>query len=122
MCIPSPVKQLHIPDPFFYQFTCQQNVVGKAGLPWFGTIHFVDIGRFIIYIHHFRCRDLHAVSHFILGYARQDLRIVVFLVLLFVRFIDGLDRGFSQIPVQSVGVFDKKDRVALAPALHALVN
>ena len=120
--IPSPVEDLDETDPFLNQFAGEEDVVRQGCLSGACTVELVDIGRLVIDIHHFGNGYLHLVGHLILGDARQDLRIPVFLVAEPVHLIDGINGCLAYIPLHPGRVLDIQDGFTLRSALYALVH
>ena len=99
MHVPAPVEELYEAYPFFHQLAGQQDVVGKTALTGPGTVQIPDVLRFVGDIHNARGGDLHAEGHFVLGDARQGLRVLELAVGVLVGLLDGFYGGLAQIAV-----------------------
>ncbi len=120
--IPAPVEELDEPHALLDQAARQQAVVGKARLARLGAVGLKHGRRLAGDVHDARHAGLHAVGQFVLGDAGDRLRMAELHGLQFVEFLQRVERAPAQAAVHAGGVGDVEHRVALAAALHALVD
>src|SRR5690554_3044472 len=70
MGIPTVIIELDKPHPFFDQPSRQETIVGKRGRSRFRSVHLMDIGGLLLYVHNIRHRRLHLKSQFVLSNPR----------------------------------------------------
>ena len=122
MEIPSPVKELDVPDALFDEATCQEAVVGEARFTGFSTVGLEGGRRFAVDVHHLGHRHLHSEGQLILGDAGGGLGMPELLGLQLVEVAQGVEAHAPHVAVHAGRVRGVEHWVALGTTLNPLIN
>ena len=122
MLVPAAVVELHKPNVALGEAAGHEAVVGVGarGLH-IGSIHVERLLGFVREIGEFRHGGLHAVGHFVLGNAGDDLGVHALVGLLVVLTGELVEHAAAVGAVDAIRILEEKNRLAAAAEVDALV-
>ena len=122
MEVPAPVEEVDEAYALLDEPTGEQAVVREAGLARLGAVGLERRGLLLRDIHDLGHAGLHAEGEFVLGDAGDGLGVAEFVLLALVEGVEGVERGATEVAGHARRVVGEQHGVALATALHALVD
>ena len=118
--IPAAVIKLNKPHASFGQSPREQTVRSERSIRALRPVHVEHLLRLVRHVHQSRNAGLHFESHFVLADASGDFRVVDFVVVQLVDFLDGIDDVALPIDCHTSRTIQIKDGIARRTKLHTL--